>query len=361
MNRYWKSLLATALFATILSFALAQQRVTFVFAHSNLSTYYMAVVAQEMGYFAEEGLDVTLQPTRGGGHSVQQIISGAAEVGLPTQGAVINAVSQGFPLVGVYTFRYGGIFALVVPTESDVQSIADLEGKVVGVSDLGGGEAPLVRGMLAVTGLIPGENVEILPIGEGSPATLNALRTGQVAAYASSAPDMVALAELGFDFRRIPFEGQTGFETDIIVVTPETLQNNRDMVVGIGRALAKGSVFAATSFEATEALLRQAVAEEFTQDSGYAQAILREMVRLAAPPEDFVTADGEVEYGRTVIEQWDTYQDLLASASETATDMTEQAIAQRVDVDTFLTNDLIEEMNDFDHEAIKQQALNYGQ
>lgn len=359
MHRHVKSMIAMVGLMGLLSLAFAQERVTMVFAHSNLSTYYNAVIAQEMGYFEEEGLQVVLQPTRGGGHAVQQIVSGAAEVGLPTQGAVLNAVSQDFDLVGVYTYRYGGVFSLVVPTDSDVESLEDLEDRVVGVSDLGGGEAPLVRGMLAETGLVPGQNVEILPIGEGSPATVRALETGQVAAYASSAPDMVALEELGFEFRRIPFQGQTGFETDIVVVTPDTLANDRDMVVGIGRALAKGSLFAQTSFDGALAQLREVLAEEFTQDSDYAQSILREMIRLAEPPEDFTTADGEPEFGRTIIEHWDTYQDLLASASETATDETEQALAQRVDVTTFLTNDLVAEMNDFDHDAVRQQALEF--
>lgn len=335
-----------------------REEVTMVFAHSKLSTYYNAAIAEELGYFEEEGIDIDLQPTRGGNYAAQQVISGAAEIGLPTQGAVINALSQGHDLVGVYTYRYGGIFSLIVHSSSDAQALEDFENKTVGVSDLGGGEAPLVRGMLAVTGLIPGENVELLPVGEGSPATVRAIRNGEVAAYASSAPDMVALEQLGLKFRRIPFRGQTGFEQDIVVVTPETLAENRDMVVGICRALAKGQYFAHTSLDAAETVMREVLPEEFTSDPDFARAILEEMFRLSQAPESVqASSDGDLEFGRNIPEHWENYQDLLFAASEVAKDETERAIASRVDVNAFLTNDLIDDINDFDRQAVRDRAL----
>ena len=57
---------------------------------------YLAVyIAQDEGYFTDEGLDVDIVPTRGSAQAVAAIIGRSADVALATISDVANAVSQG--------------------------------------------------------------------------------------------------------------------------------------------------------------------------------------------------------------------------------------------------------------------------
>ena len=76
-------------------------------------------------------------------------------------------------LIGIASL-FSDVFTIAVTPESGVTSLEDLDGEALGVTDLGGGEMPLVRAALDSVGLSFDDDVELTVIGAGC-ATARAL------------------------------------------------------------------------------------------------------------------------------------------------------------------------------------------
>src|SRR5690625_1102797 len=94
------------------------------------------------GIFEEHGLDVELTLAQGGAAIIPAIQSGDFDFGFSNITSLVIAKSQGLPLQLVApgpqtTGEAGNDFSsLLVPEDSDVESIEDLEGKSVAVNTL---------------------------------------------------------------------------------------------------------------------------------------------------------------------------------------------------------------------------------
>src|SRR5690606_28552560 len=132
----------TASLAAVLSssHAAAQQleTFTFMFPVESVNQYHPFYIADELGYFAEEGLQVSFQDAGGSSAAIQQVIAGNADAALPAPSAFLNAVAQGYDLRWVYSYQYANSFTLAATEASGIKTIQDLKGKRVGVSDLAG-------------------------------------------------------------------------------------------------------------------------------------------------------------------------------------------------------------------------------
>ena len=150
------------------------------------------VVAQRMGFYEQEGLQVTLQP--GGPHvdGVAVVASGYTPLGqVSSSPSVMLAVSQGLPIrcfaVGAQRHPYT-YFSL---RRNPVRKPADLVGKRVGVPPTGLG---LLRALLAKH-RIPEREVHVVPMG----SELSPLLTGQVDVVTGWLTSTHALRILGRD------------------------------------------------------------------------------------------------------------------------------------------------------------------
>jgi NitT/TauT family transport system substrate-binding protein len=85
------------------------------------------------GYYKEEGLDVSIQP---GGPYVgieQQVASGSAQFGMGSSDQILEAVSDGQPLVAVAATMQMDPQGIMVRNDSPVRSFADLNGHTVAI------------------------------------------------------------------------------------------------------------------------------------------------------------------------------------------------------------------------------------
>ena len=174
------------------------------------------------------------QNAGGSSSAIRQVLAGNGDAGLPSPGAFLNAVAQGQDLRWVFSYQYSNIFTLATPTDSGISSLADLKGKKVGVSELSGGEVPLIRAVLRGAGLKEGVDVQLVPVGEGSALTVNALQKGEVDAYSSSLFDVAAIGAKGIELKVILPEAAQFFPSNGIVVTAAKLQENRDQIDPLG-------------------------------------------------------------------------------------------------------------------------------
>lgn len=113
-------------------------------------------IADQEGYFEEEGLDVTIEIIAGGAVGVTQLVSGELDFTSATWANTLAAVSQGLEVMVV---REGtnsakeGINGLIALEDGPIQSVDDLRGQTISVNTLQSATEVQIRDCLATAGL----------------------------------------------------------------------------------------------------------------------------------------------------------------------------------------------------------------
>ena len=154
-------------------------------------------IAEQLGYFRAEGLEVDIADFAGGMRALQVVAAGSADVVSGAFEHTINLQSksqfyQAFVLQG----RAPQI-ALGVSTKTmaGYKSLADLRGKKIGVSAPGSSTNMLASLLLSRAG-IKAEEVNFVGVGTAASA-LAAMRSGQIDALSNADPVMTMLEQKG--------------------------------------------------------------------------------------------------------------------------------------------------------------------
>lgn len=110
------------------------------------------VIAQELGLFAAEGLEVTLIPPADPSIVARMVAAGQADIGVHYQPNLYLDHAAGLPLIRFGTLVETPLNTLTVLAEGPVATLADLKGRRIGFSVSGFEDAVLGR-MLAGAGL----------------------------------------------------------------------------------------------------------------------------------------------------------------------------------------------------------------
>lgn len=301
--------------------------------------YYGLYVAEELGYYDQEGVVPEFEVVDGSSAAVQQVLAGNGDLADSGVSSVVEALEEGFTeLRAIYAIGYGSIFYMVVPEDSDIQTAADLEGRSIGVTDLSGGEVPIVQGIIASAGLSGGD-VELVPVGEGTALTARAVEEGQVDAFGGAVNDIVALEVQGLDLRPIIPDELAALPASSLVTTEEVLNEKRDAIAGFLRATTKGFQFGQENPEAALSILMEVLPEQFTDPTG--EGIFRAILPLTRAPEG-------VPFGTQDAETWGTFFDFIG--------------AERPDEDlsSIVIDDFFEPGHDYDPEEVREDAETYG-
>jgi len=294
-------------------------------------------VADEAGYYADEGLEVDLQFLKGGGEVAQQLLGGNAEVGALPLGNAAEALSQGHDdLRAFYAWTYGSLFSVAVPSDSPITSIEDLKGKKIGVAALSDGAVPIVNGMARSAGLKEGD-FDLTAVGDGTALQVRAIEGDQVDGFGGSINDMVALQAQGLDLRFLEPESLTSLPATGLVTTQDYLSSHSEVLEGLVRATSKGYWWAQSDPEATLKLLKKVTPEQFTDSAG--EGIFRAVVPMTWNP------DGEM--GAQTADQWKKFFEFVGVPTPD------------VDLSTVVVDDLVPAANDFDKNAVQADAEKY--
>lgn len=105
------------------------------------------LVAQQQGFFKQQGLDVKLIAPADPADATKLVAAGKAELGITYQPSFMVAVSQGLPLIRIATLVNSPLSCMLVLKNGPIKSIADLKGKTIGYST-GGVDDVILRTML---------------------------------------------------------------------------------------------------------------------------------------------------------------------------------------------------------------------
>ncbi len=92
------------------------------------------IIARQLGYFQEEGVEVTIQEPADPDLSPKMVAAGKAELGIFYQPMLIQAVSDGLPLAWAGTLIASPLDGLIVKADGSIKTLADMKGKTIGFS-----------------------------------------------------------------------------------------------------------------------------------------------------------------------------------------------------------------------------------
>ena len=89
---------------------------------------------KERGYFAAEGIDLTINEGRGSANTVQVVAAGSDTFGMADSSSVILTAAKGADIRSVMSFLNSTGFAVISLAETGIRTPKDLEGKRLAVS-----------------------------------------------------------------------------------------------------------------------------------------------------------------------------------------------------------------------------------
>jgi NitT/TauT family transport system substrate-binding protein len=228
----------------------ATESITVLLPNPSAMNVFALCAAMGEGFLEEEGLDVTVEAVDGSGAVLQAMVAGQAQIGLPGPGPVLNARNGGEDVRMFFNVFAQSLFGLVVPEESDVESVEDLEGTTVGVGTAEGAEVSYARGILADAGLEEGSNYTMLPVGDGGQAVA-AFERDDIQSYSAAVSDMAIMQARGLPLREITPEKFLAFFGNGYAATGEYLDENPEVIQGFTTALLKGNEWALENKDGT--------------------------------------------------------------------------------------------------------------
>lgn len=216
-------------------------------------------VAQDQGYFAEEGLNVEiLLPGSGGAEAM--VASGEVPFGVSVQENVTQSRIQGVPLVSIAAIIQHNTSGFAAPVAKNIKSPKDFEGKAYG----GWGspvEKAVIQSIMDLQGADVGK-VKFLNIGDADYFTavkrdidfawIFYAWTGIEAELRGEPLDMLYVKD---------FSEQLDYYTPVLVTNEKTTQEDPELVKAFMRAVSKGYQYAISSPEEAAQILLKAVPE----------------------------------------------------------------------------------------------------
>jgi NitT/TauT family transport system substrate-binding protein len=305
------------------------------------------VIAQQLGYFADAGLNVKFIYTGSNQATTADLANGRAQIGYGSASYQIAqaAAGQKSPVVNYYEYSYPGKYSIIVGQNSAITSVSQLKGKTIGIVSLGLGDTALLQTVLKTNGVDP-NSVHIQAVGQGTAAG-NAVNNGKIDAYLAwdTVRGQFDLAGIKYKVLVQP-QDIPKIAGSYVAATPAYLKSHRDVAVGFAQAVAKATVFTSTNPQAAAALYLKMYPNTATSESISKQvsdAVTESQLRVDhVLPYTDPTKIGYIQPSEWQNElQFDPGGNKVSNAT------------------AFYTNDLIPDIDNFDASSIQASAKSY--
>lgn len=257
-------------------------------------------VAKDLGYYAEEGLDVEIVLPGSAGADTM-VVSGEAAFAVSHQGGLTQARLQGVPLVSIAAIIQHNTSGFAAPADRNIKSPKDFEGKTYG----GWGSPTEEASMKAIMDPVGGDvkKVTILNIGEADYFT--AIKrdidfawvfyawTGIEAELRGEPVNMLYLKD---------YASELDYYTPLLATSENQIAENPELVKAFLKATTKGYQYTIDHPEEAAAILTKAVPDLD------AELVLASQKWLSPKYKD-----DAVRWGEQKTEVWQNYADWMYS------------------------------------------------
>ena len=276
-------------------------------------------VAQEKGWFEEQGLEVEIiQPSTGGAEAM--IASGEVPFGISVQENITQARSQGVPIVSIAAIIQHNTSGFAAPKSKGITSPKDFEGKTYG----GWGspvEEAIIRTIMEEQGA---DFDQVKNVNIGNADYFTAVKrdidfawifyawTGIEAELRNEPVDMIYVNQ---------FSDQLDYYTPVVATSEQVISEDPELVRSFMAAVSKGYEFAIEHPEEAADLLLQAVPD-----------LDKELVHASQKWLSPKYKDDATQWGEQKQEVWQNYMEWLADNG---------LMEQTIDVSKAYTNEFL--------------------
>ena len=247
------------------------------------------LVANELGYYKDEGIDMEILPGGVGINPVDVLIAGDADVAVAWTGNVLPAISQGEDLVNIGQGVQRSAMRLMALKTSGIETAKDIAGKKIGTWPGGNELEPYA--FIEMQGLDKDRDVKLV----SQNFDMNQLLNEEIDLASAMIyneywlPIEEGYSEDEFTVFDMEEEG-AGMLQDALFVEREYLENNEDLLVRFMRASIKGWEYAIANPEDAVDLMGL----DFTQNDVTARD---HQIKMAEETAKLYNSDDAQEYG----------------------------------------------------------------
>ncbi|MGV2884588.1 ABC transporter substrate-binding protein [Paenibacillus taichungensis] len=237
--------------------------------------------AKEKGFFADEGIDAEIIP---GGPDIvieQQVVNGAADVGITGVDSLLVSRDNGLPLVSLAQISQKSSYRLIAKKSAGITDPAQMKGKKV--STWFGSQQFQVLAFMEKNGLDPKKDIELVKQG----FTMDQFFNDQVdVATATIYNEYHVVLESGtkesdLDVFNIEDAG-VGMLEDTLIAKKDWVDSNKELTVKVTRAVLKGWNYAIDNQSETVDIVMKNVTDGSTTRE-HQVTMLEEIAKLIRP------------------------------------------------------------------------------
>lgn len=196
------------------------------------------VVAEQKGFFKEEGLAIETLDFKGGGPAVQALASGSVDLCVCAADHALRLESRGLSgrILVALTERHG--YALLARKDTPYTDLASLKGQKLGITSAGSLTDNSLRFAIVQAGLDPDTDFELISVGTGGPMRA-AVESGAVAAGMFTTPDVQANLHLSDTYKVAHDFRVLNYPALDLLALESWLEDNPEAARGVARAVVR--------------------------------------------------------------------------------------------------------------------------
>ena len=306
------------------------------------------LIGEGLGYYKDEGLQFTARPLGTNSNAQIAVDKGDTQfaVGTSSFQMPLFARHQLPKIVNFYEYTYPYKWDVAVLPDSPLKTYELLKGKKIGVSDLGTTDYPVTRAVIHNIGLDPDKDIQWIAVGAGVTAGV-ALERGVIDALAYFDTGFGQIEAASIPLRMLPRPKNVPLIGGLFLsAMEEYIKANRKICVGFARGVAKSSEFLLANPEAGAKVFLKLYPETAPRGASQAEAVrsvlfaAKRRIPLYRPP----YPDTKMGFIHE--------DELIREAKFLGLDLIK-------DVKPLFTDDMIDEINNFDRAKIIDEAKNY--